>query len=77
MNQTAIIVIFFVVVIAIWWVVDYVVNSAANKAGDAFQNAMAKRHNEKNPPKQESLADRYGASVSVVETKNEPKQMEE
>ena len=46
-------------IIIVWVVVRAVMKTAINKGADAIHNARVKAKEEKDPPKAESLADRY------------------
>lgn len=58
MNN-AIMIIVIIALVAVIFLIRYLVNLGANKAEDAIRNAKAKSDMQKNPPKEENLADRY------------------
>ena len=58
-TTNIILIVFVVVLIAVILLVNYFVRLGANKAEDSIRNAKKRSDMEKNPPKQENLADRY------------------
>ena len=59
MNPTLTIILISIGLIAVIFLIRYLVNIGANKAEDAIRNAKKRSDEKKNPPQQESLADRY------------------
>ena len=59
MNPTLTIILISIGLIAVIFLIRYLVNLGANKARDAFRNSRARSVEQKNPPMQENLADRY------------------
>lgn len=59
MNPTLLIILIAIALFAFFLVIRYLINLGVNKADDAIRNAKKKSDEKKNPPKQESLADRY------------------
>ena len=62
MSPTITVILVSIVVIAIILLIKYIVNLGANKAKDAIRNAKNRSDMQNNPPKQESLADRYNST---------------
>lgn len=54
-----IMIIIIIAVVAFIFLIKYLLNLGADKAQDAIKNAKIKSDMQKNPPKQENLADRY------------------
>ena len=59
MSPTLVFILLSIGLIALVFIIRYIVNQAANKAKDAYHNSRVRSDEQKNPPKQESLADRY------------------
>ena len=59
MSPTLVTILIAIGLIALIFVIRYIVNLGADKAKDAIRNSRVKSEEQKNPPKQESLADRY------------------
>ena len=59
MSPTLVTILIAIGLIALIFVIRYIVNLGADKAKDAIRNSRVKSEEQKSPPKQESLADRY------------------
>lgn len=59
LSANAIVIIAVIIVVAASIVVRFVLKKVAYKANDAVRNKMIDKQKEKNPPQQESLADRF------------------
>lgn len=59
MSPTLVVILISIGLIVFIFVLRYIFNQAANKAKDAFHNSRVRSEEQKNPPKQENLADRY------------------
>ena len=54
-----------VLIAVVWYVAHKVLRTAFHKGFDAIHNAAVRAEEEKNPPKAESLADRYNQHNDV------------
>ena len=59
MNPTLVIILISIGLVAFIFILRYLLNLGANKAEDAIRNAKKRSDEQKNPPQQESLADRF------------------
>ena len=59
MNPIIIIILIAIGITVLSLVLKYLASKAVDKTSDAIRNAKAKSDMAKNPPKQESLAERY------------------
>lgn len=59
LSANAIVIIAVIIVVAAAIVIRFVLKKAAYKASDAIRNKMIDKNEEKNPPQQENLTDRF------------------
>lgn len=59
--ETALAIALIVGLALVFLLIRFLVYSAAHKAEDAIRNSVVRRREEKNPPRQQRLADRYSA----------------